>query len=170
MNRETENCSGAIHRTDGMLKQVQHNRHKNDVSIPEGERGIGRIIQALVVDGIGLDTTFITPDHLERISIWLPENTYADGEIIMDISKVKGKRVVCSEIGLYEFPSEKFYTSNFSDPQGAELQLSKQFYLDKIYPNLTKGMIRLRFNSPDNRKIIIKLYDVSVDSCTQKIY
>ncbi|MEO0166375.1 MAG: Ig-like domain-containing protein [candidate division WOR-3 bacterium] len=160
VNRETENCSGAIHRTDGMLKQVQHDRYKNDVSIPEDERGIGRIIQALVVDGIGLDTTFITPNHLKRISVWLPQNTYTDGEIIIDISKVKGKRVVCSAIGLYEFPVEKSMVQKFFGPQGAETQLAKPFYFDRIYPNPTNGMIRLRFNSPDERKISIKIYDV----------
>ncbi|MEO0216688.1 MAG: T9SS type A sorting domain-containing protein, partial [candidate division WOR-3 bacterium] len=141
-------------------------RHKNDVSIPEGERGIGRIIQALVVDGIGLDTTFITPNHLKRISVWLPENIYTDGEIVIDISKIKGKRVVCSELGLYEFPVEKSTAQKFFGPQGADAQLTKPFYFDEIYPNPTKGMIRLRFNSPDERKITIQLYDV----CGRLVY
>ncbi|MEO0190374.1 MAG: T9SS type A sorting domain-containing protein, partial [candidate division WOR-3 bacterium] len=45
-------------------------------------------------------------------------------------------------------------------PQGEEAQLTRPFYFDRIYPNPTKGILRIRFNSPDNRKITIKLYDV----------
>ncbi|MGQ9701628.1 MAG: T9SS type A sorting domain-containing protein, partial [bacterium] len=41
-----------------------------------------------------------------------------------------------------------------------EAQLLRPFYMERLYPNPTKGMIRLRFNSPDERKITIKLYDV----------
>ncbi|MEO0162513.1 MAG: T9SS type A sorting domain-containing protein [candidate division WOR-3 bacterium] len=39
-------------------------------------------------------------------------------------------------------------------------QLTRPFFFDRIYPNPTKGMIKIRFNSPDERKITIKLYDV----------
>ncbi len=44
---------------------------QNGTKVPnsDSEKGIGRIIQALVIDGIGLDTTFITSNHLERISL-----------------------------------------------------------------------------------------------------
>ncbi len=130
------------------------------------KNGIGRIIQTLIVDGTGIDTIFITPNHLKRTSAWLPPNSYSDGEIIIDISKLKGKRVILSEIGLYEFPLEEFYTSNLSGPQGEETQLAKPFYFDRIYPNPTKGMIRIRFNSPDARRVSIKLYDV----CGRLVY
>ncbi|MGQ9702259.1 MAG: hypothetical protein ACUVQT_07380, partial [bacterium] len=51
-------------------------------------------------------------------------------------------------------------------PQGAEGQISRPFFFENIYPNPTKGMIRLRFNSPDERKITIKLYDV----CARLVY
>ncbi|MEO0215808.1 MAG: T9SS type A sorting domain-containing protein, partial [candidate division WOR-3 bacterium] len=45
-------------------------------------------------------------------------------------------------------------------PQGEEAQFTGAFYLDRIYPNPAKGMIRIRFNSPDNRRVAVKLYDV----------
>ncbi|MEO0215672.1 MAG: T9SS type A sorting domain-containing protein, partial [candidate division WOR-3 bacterium] len=194
VNRETQNCSGAIHRTDGMLKQVQHDnltgranfntlnllpsttnreivassfnwtdknaRPSEDGRYEPEKRGIGRIIQALVVDGEGLDTVFITPNHLKRISVWLPENTYADGEIIIDISKIKGKRVVCSEIGLYEFPKET-KTPMAGGPMGEETPIPSPFLFEKIFPNPTKNLLRIHFNSPDGRPIAIKLYDIT---------
>ncbi|MCX7994330.1 MAG: hypothetical protein N3A65_00945 [candidate division WOR-3 bacterium] len=90
-----------------------------EVPNPENGKGIGRIIEALVVDGMGLDTAFITPNHLKRISVWLPQNTYSDGGIIIDILKIKGKRVVCSEIGIYEFPKAEEYRVA-SSPMGKE--------------------------------------------------
>jgi hypothetical protein len=44
--------------------------------------------------------------------------------------------------------------------QGGDAQISRSFYLERIHPNPAKGMIKIRFNSPDERKITIKLYDV----------
>uniref|UniRef100_A0A7V0Z6Y0 T9SS type A sorting domain-containing protein n=1 Tax=candidate division WOR-3 bacterium TaxID=2052148 RepID=A0A7V0Z6Y0_UNCW3 len=155
--------SGAIHRTDEILKSETLNliqgKVQDDKYEPDRPEGIGRIIQALVIDGVGLDTAFITPNHLRRISVWLPDSVYKDGEIIIEIKKIKGKRVVCSEIGLYEFPKEE-KEKVFSGPMGKEASISRPFLFEQIYPNPAKGVLRIRFNSPDERKIIIKLYDV----------
>ena len=46
-------------------------------------------------------------------------------------------------------------------PQGSEVMINRPFFLDRIYPNPAKGMIKIRFNSPDERQVSIKLYDVS---------
>ncbi|MGQ9663855.1 MAG: T9SS type A sorting domain-containing protein [bacterium] len=124
-------------------------------------RGIGRIMQTLVVDGVDLDTLFITPNKLVRKSVWLRGESYRDGEIIVDILKIKGKRVVCSEIGLYEFPKEDIKTIKASGPMGEETSISRPFSFERIYPNPTKGFLKIRFSSPDERKVIVKLYDIS---------
>ncbi|MGB9721474.1 MAG: T9SS type A sorting domain-containing protein [bacterium] len=143
------------------LKQVQ-GRVQGDTNEEVIERkGIGRIIQALVVDGIGLDTAFITPNHLKRISIWLPKSVYGDGEVIIEIKKIKGKRVVCSEIGLYEFPGAT-KSKDYSGPMGDEgLINAGRFLFERIYPNPAKGSIKVRFNTPNFQPIILKLYDVA---------
>jgi hypothetical protein len=39
--------------------------------------------------------------------------------------------------------------------------ISRPFFLERIYPNPAKGMIKIRFNSPDERYVSIKLYDVT---------
>jgi hypothetical protein len=136
------------------------NEYGTKVLTLESEKGIGRIIQALVIDGIGLDTLFITPNHLKRISVWLPESAYADGEIIIEVKNIKGKRVVCSEIGLYEFPEENGNMT--SGPQGEEAgrYTLKGLRLLPMYPNPAKGLLKIRFNSPDERKVSVKVYDV----------
>jgi len=45
-------------------------------------------------------------------------------------------------------------------PQGEEASISEPFFWERIYPNPTKGAIRIRFNSPDERSVSVKLYDV----------
>ena len=141
-------------------QDLSGNEYGAEVPALESERGIGRIIQALVIDGIGLDTAFITSNHLKRISVRLPDSVYKDGEIIIEIKNIKGKRVVCSEIGLYEFPQEE-KGKIASGPQGEETSIARPFVLERIYPNPAKGALKIRFNSSDSRKVAIKLYDVS---------
>jgi len=147
-----------------MLKQVQHDKYEPErLNRPEG---IGRIIQALVIDGVGLDTTFVTPNHLKRISVWLPESVYRDGEIIIEIKKIKGKRVVLSEIGLYEFPQEE-KGKMASGPQGEEAirPTIYELRLLPIYPNPFKDkvMIRCWIQNTGYRiqDISLKVYDAT---------
>ncbi len=132
--------------------------------LSEGDqKGIGRLIQELVIDGISLDTSFIRPHRLVRISIWLPEEIYADGEIISVIKKVKGKVVVCGEISLYEFNGEEKELpgkiTSGSQSSGEQVFM-RPFIFDNVYPNPTKGVLKIKFNSPDERKVTIKMYDV----------
>ncbi len=109
--------------------------------------------------------TMISTAHVRiRVSVWLPEGVYADGEIIGIIKKVKGKVVVCGEISLYEFNGQvKGSTSRIAGgPQSrSEQMLLRAFSLDKIYPNPTKGLLKISFGSPDNRFVTVKLYDVA---------
>jgi len=128
---------------------------------PDRAKGIGRIIQAFVIDTIPLDTAFITPNKLVRRSVWLKKECYADDEIIIEIEKIKGKRVVCSEIGLYEFPEEA-KPGIVGGPMGKETAILGRCLFERIYPNPAKNILKIRFRAPDNNcKVTIKLYDVS---------
>jgi len=109
---------------------------------------------------------------LVRISIWLPEEIYADGEIISVIKKVKGKVVVCGEISLYEFNGEEKESPGkiTSGPQSSgEHTLIRPFFFDNLHPNPTKGVLKIRFNSSDDRKVKVKLYDV-VGRLVEKVF
>ncbi|MGB9721753.1 MAG: T9SS type A sorting domain-containing protein [bacterium] len=45
-------------------------------------------------------------------------------------------------------------------PMGGEIQITEPFFLERVSPNPAKGILRIKFNSPDNHSITIKLYDV----------
>jgi len=70
------------------------------------------------------------------------------------VKKISGTIAVLSGI---EIETEE---GGGGGPQGGDAQISRSFYLERIHPNPAKGMIKIRFNSPDERKITIKLYDV----------
>jgi len=46
-------------------------------------------------------------------------------------------------------------------PQARGNQSIKRFFFHNIYPNPTKGYFNIKFNSPDERRVSIKMYDVS---------
>jgi len=120
----------------------------NEPDRPDEPKGIGRIIQALIVDGVSLDTSFITPNKLKRISINLPHITYTDGEIIGDILSVKGKRVVCAEIALYEFGGEEKISRArlIGGPQGEDaLRITLDAGRFEVYPNPFHDKTTIKF-------------------------
>ena len=144
---------GGAGRRDELAKQQSES---------EEVAGIGRIIQVLVIDSVPLDTSFITPNKLHRVSVWLPKETYADGEITNSIVKIKGKVVVCGEIGLFEFgQDQKEAIVNVSGPMGEEAIISPSFFASRLYPNPAKGILKIRFNSPIERKVTMQLYDAA---------
>jgi hypothetical protein len=54
-------------------------------------------------------------------------------------------------------------------PQAGESQLVRPFLFEHMYPNPTKGVLKIRFNSPDERRVTVKLYDV-VGRLAKKIF
>ncbi|OPX17700.1 hypothetical protein BXT86_05155, partial [candidate division WOR-3 bacterium 4484_100] len=54
-------------------------------------------------------------------------------------------------------------------PQGEELRFFRRFMFERIYPNPVKGLLKIRFNSPDERKVMIKIYDV-VGRLIEKVF
>ncbi|MEO0216487.1 MAG: T9SS type A sorting domain-containing protein, partial [candidate division WOR-3 bacterium] len=85
---------------------------------------------------------------------WIPDACVQDNEITIKVKLLNGTIAVLSGFEIY---AEEV---GGGGPQGEEAQIAKPFYFDKIYPNPTKGILKIRYNSPDNRKITIKLYDV----------
>ncbi len=46
-------------------------------------------------------------------------------------------------------------------PQATNELTTGTFYLENIYPNPTNRVLKIRFNSPDERKVTVKLYDIT---------
>ncbi len=77
-----------------------------------------------------------------------------DNEITIKVKLLNGTIAVLSGFEIY---AEEV---GGGGPQGGEAQITKPFFFDRIYPNPAKGILRIRFNSPDTRKVSIKIYDV----------
>lgn len=61
---------------------------------------------------------------------------------------------------MYKY-DESIMRSPSSGPQDSKTQLVKFFSFEKLYPNPARDILKIRFNSPDERKITIKLYDAA---------
>ncbi len=61
---------------------------------------------------------------------------------------------------MYKY-DESIMRSPSSGPQDSKTQLVKFFSFEKLYPNPARDILKIRFNSPDERKITIKLYDAT---------
>jgi hypothetical protein len=129
------------------------------------DRGIGRLIQALVIDEVELDSAFIVPHRLVRKSVWIPNELYIDREITVEIEKIKGKVVVCGEISLYEFEGEEDESclSDLLDggPQAEKTMHPGSIFLEGISPNPARGDLKIKFNVFNQHNIRVKLYDVT---------
>ncbi|KPJ73785.1 hypothetical protein AMJ52_03230, partial [candidate division TA06 bacterium DG_78] len=53
--------------------------------------------------------------------------------------------------------------------QGSEELITRPFAFEGLHPNPTKGILNIRFNSPDERNVVMKMYDV-VGRFVEKIF
>ncbi|MGB9721468.1 MAG: T9SS type A sorting domain-containing protein, partial [bacterium] len=107
------------------------------------------------IDDILHRNRWVNPGEKIIEEAWIPQSCLQDNEITIKIKRLSGTIAVLSGIEIY---TEEV---GGGGPCGTEVHISRPFYLERIYPNPAKGMIHLRFNSPDTRKISIKIYDVS---------
>jgi len=107
------------------------------------------------IDDILHHNRWVNPGEKIIEETWIPDACLHDNEITIGVKRLSGTIAVLSGI---EIETKEVGEGN---PQGSEVQISRPFYLEKIYPNPTKGMIRIRFNSPDRRRVSVKIYDVT---------
>ena len=119
------------------------------------------LVQLLKIDGVPLDLSYVKSGELKRVSVLIPSSLYADGEIIVDIDKVKRRYVVCGEIGLYEFDREKKREIASGAQEGDAINMPYKLFFAPVYPNPSKGIIKIRYGIDRPTKIKISLYDVS---------
>ena len=107
------------------------------------------------IDDIFHHNRWVEPGEKIVEEAWIPDACVHDDEITIKVKKLSGTIAVLSGFEIY---AEEV---GGGGPQGSETQITMPFFMERLYPNPTKGMIRIRFNSPDERKITIKLYDVT---------
>ncbi len=112
------------------------------------------------IDDIFHHNKWVKPGEKIIKESWIPDACIHDNEITIKVKLLNGTIAVLSGFEIY---AEEV---GGGGPQGEEAQIAKPFYFDKIYPNPTKGILKIRYNSPDNRKITIKLYDL----CGRLVY
>lgn len=126
--------------------------------------GVGRIIEELFIDGLCLERIFITPNKLKRVSINLPEEVYNDREISILIDKFKGKRVVLSELSLYEISEEdepREISSTKGGPQSQEEVLVTLPRVRGIYPNPARDRLTIKYQMLKEQPVTVKIYNVA---------
>ncbi|MEO0165232.1 MAG: T9SS type A sorting domain-containing protein [candidate division WOR-3 bacterium] len=106
------------------------------------------------IDDIFHHNKWVKPGEKIIEESWIPDACVQDNEITIKVKVLNGTIAVLSGFEIY---AEEV---GGGGPQGSEAQITRPFYFDKIYPNPTKGIFKIRYNSPDNRKLTIKLYDV----------
>ena len=108
------------------------------------------------IDEILHHNNWVNPNEKVVENTWIPNACLQDNEITIKIKRLSGTIAVLSGI---EIESEEVGGSG--GPQGKDVKHLNTLPLLSIYQNPAKGIIKIQFNSPDERMIMIKLYDVS---------
>ncbi len=114
----------------------------------------GKLKLQFNIDDILHHNRWVEPGEIVTEDTWIPQACLNDNEITIKIKRLSGTIAVLSglEIEMHEVGG--------GGPQSAGVQPIKRFFFESMYPNPTKGMLKIRFNSPDERKVTVKMYDV----------
>jgi len=172
---EDDDDIGSSKKNNGHRNKSQNSIDLCKIPIPAEhedcpERGKDSLVQLLEVDLAPIDTSYVYRKRVTRVSKYLPASLYQDEQIDINVMRISGKYVVCGEIGLYEFGEEtKGAITKAGGSQSKEESLVQAWFVNEIYPNPTKNILKIRFNSPDERKVTVKLYDV-VGKLVKKVF
>lgn len=106
------------------------------------------------IDDILHHNHWVDPGEIVTGDAWIPQACLTDNEITIKVKRLKGTIAVLS--GIEIFVEEV----GGGGPQSAGVQPIKRFFFESMYPNPTKGSLKIRFNSPDERIVTVKMYDV----------
>ena len=114
----------------------------------------GKLKLQFNIDDILHHNRWVEPGKQVTEDKWIPQACLNDNEITIKVKRLKGTIAVLSglEIEMHEVGG--------GGPQSAGVQPIKRFFFENMYPNPTKGILKIRFNSPDERKVTVKMYDV----------
>jgi len=107
------------------------------------------------IDDILHHNCWVEPGEKVVEDKWIPQACLEDNEITVKVKRLKGSIAVLSGIEI-----EMEQVGGGGGPQAYGNQVLRQFLFEQMYPNPTKGVLKIRFNSPDERKVSVKIYDV----------
>uniref|UniRef100_A0A7C4TC40 T9SS type A sorting domain-containing protein n=1 Tax=candidate division WOR-3 bacterium TaxID=2052148 RepID=A0A7C4TC40_UNCW3 len=107
------------------------------------------------IDDILHHNRWVNPGEKITEETWIPDACLHDNEITIGVKKLSGTIAVLSGI---EIESKEV---GGGGPQGGEAGIASPFYLARIYPNPTRGMLHIKFKSSGEQRVDINLYDVS---------
>lgn len=115
----------------------------------------------LVVDGIPMQNTKISPREKVVVEKWLPRATYLDGEIDVTVERLRGDYAICSEIFLFRFERTE-------GEGGSGLQLASAgglkpsaFKLFQNRPNPTAANSTIAYQIPKDVHVGLQVYNVA---------
>ncbi|MCK4250694.1 T9SS type A sorting domain-containing protein [candidate division WOR-3 bacterium] len=118
----------------------------------------------LNVDGIMHRIIRLSPGELKTLDLDVPWLVNINGSARIKFKKMRGDFILVRRILFYEYERGEKDTGSFlagGGPQSDEIMQVSPVFFEGIYPNPTRGNLRIRFNSPDEQKVTIKLYDVT---------
>lgn len=105
----------------------------------------------------------VPPSEKVTEEAWIPQACLEDYEITIKVKRLKGTIAVLSGL---EIEMEQV---GGGGPQGYSSQVLRRFLFEQMYPNPAKGFLKIRFTSPDERKVSVKIYDV-VGRLAEKVF
>jgi|GEM_PF-1253903 len=118
----------------------------------------------LNLDGIMHRIIKLAPGELKTLEFNAPWLVNINGSARIKFKKMRGDFILVRRILFYEYERGEKDTGSFlagGGPQSDEIMQVSPVFFECIYPNPARGNLRIRFNSPDEQKVTIKLYDVS---------
>lgn len=107
------------------------------------------------VDDVLCYNNWIHPCEMLTEEVWLPDTALSDNEITIKVKKLRGTIAILSEIELYVEEIGE------SGQQGSESQFTGAFFVENITPNPAHEILKIKFHSPDERRVMVTLYDVA---------
>ncbi|GAI38715.1 unnamed protein product, partial [marine sediment metagenome] len=117
----------------------------------------------LNLDGIMHQIIKLAPGELKTLELDVPWLVNINGSARIKFKKMRGDCILVRRILFYEYEREEEGSGSFlaGGPQSIETMQISPVFFEGIYPNPARGNLRIRFNSPDEQKVTIKLYDVT---------
>lgn len=111
-----------------------------------------------IVDGQSMDRAKVEGYQPRRTSLWLPENTYSDGGVFVDVKNVNHGKAVLAALTLYEFMDSGGNTK-VEEKYSLPVKIGR-FSLRQV-PNPAKGGTTIYYHLPTRGLMSLKIYNIA---------
>jgi hypothetical protein len=96
----------------------------------------------------------------ETLEFWIPPAFYKDGMIEVLLDRIKGDFAAIGPIYIYRYEYEEGEGAESGGPMAQESHALKSCAI-AIFPNPFKEKLNIRYQTTDNNKVNLKIYDVT---------